>query len=104
MKLEQAVELLQGHKFYIKGVFLSSFGEDVDAEYTLKNIDEEHTLRPVTVKYNVKVVDAETLLKDVGLPSNDLKKITTKVDLLNEVEEGLCNIILTIDSAGVERI
>lgn len=83
---------------------MSSFGEDVDAEYTLRHIDEKHTLRPVTVKYNVKVVDAKILLKDVGLPSNDLKKITTKVDLLNKVEEGLCNIILTIDSDGVERI
>lgn len=104
MKLEKAIELLQGHKFYIKGVFLSSFGEDADAASTLRHIDEENTLRPVTVRYRLKVVDAETLLHDVGLYSVDLKKITTKVELLNEVEEGLCNIILTIDSAGVERI
>lgn len=103
MKLKKAVKLLQDSKFYIKGVFLSSFGEDADAEYTLRHIDEKHTLRPVTVRYNLKVIDAKTLLKDVGLYSHDLKKITTKVELLNEVEEGLCNIILEIDSAGVER-
>lgn len=102
MKFKKAVELLQGHKFYIKGIFLSSFGEDVDAAYTLKHIDEEHTLKPVSIKYNVEVVDAKTLLKDVGL-YGDLGRITTKVELLNEVEEGLCNIIMEIDSAGVER-
>lgn len=102
MKFKKAVELLQDHKFYIKGMFLSSFGEDVDAEYTLKHIDEEHTLKPISIKYNVKVVDAKTLLKDVGL-YGDLGRITTKVELLNEVEEGLCNIIMEINSDGVER-
>ena len=103
MKFKKAVELLQDHKFYIKGIFLSSFGEDVDAEYTLKHIDEEHTLKPISIKYNVKVVDAETLLHDIGLYSVDLKKITTKVELLNVVEDGLCNIIMEINSDGVER-
>lgn len=103
MKLEQAVELLQDSKFHLKGDFFSKFGEDVDAKYDLTHIDEERTLRPVDVKYNLKVVDAETLLKDIGLYSDDLEKITTKVELLNEVNNGLCNIILTIDSAGVER-
>ena len=104
MKLDKAVELLQDSKLLIKGMFLSTLGEDVDVKRILTGIDEGNTSMPVDVKYNLKVVDAETLLKDIGLYSDDLEKITTKVELLNEVNNGLCNIIMKIDSAGVERI
>lgn len=100
MKLDKAVELLQDSKFHIKGTFLSTFGEDVDIKHTLTVIDEEHTLRPVDVEYTLKVVDAETLLNGIDI---DLDKVTTKVDLLNEVNNGLCN-IQEISSDGVERI
>lgn len=103
MKLEKAVELLQGRAFYMKGLFLSTFDEDFDANYALTVIDEEHTLRPVDIEYKLKVVDAKTLLHDINI---DLDEITTKVDLLNKVNKGLCNIIMEVDSddvGGVER-
>ena len=100
MKLEQAVELLQGYKFHIKGMFLSTFGEDVDIKYVSMATYEEHSLEPVDVKYTLIVIDAKILINDIGI---DLDKVTTKVELLNEVNKGLFNIIMEIDSDGVER-
>lgn len=101
MKLEQAVELLQGYKFHIKGTFFSTFGEDVSIKYVSKATYYEHKLEPVDyVEYTFEVVDAKTLLKDIDI---DLDKVTTKVELLNEVNNGLCN-TMEISSAGVERI
>lgn len=100
MKLEKAIELLQGSKFHIRGMFLSIFGEDVGAKLILTHIDEEHTLRPVDIEYTLKVVNAETLLNDIDI---DLDKVTNEQDLLNEVNNSLCN-IQEINSDGVERI
>lgn len=100
MKLDKAVELLQGRKFHIKGMFLSTFGEDVDIKYVSMAVYEEHKLRPVDVKYTLIVIDAKILINDIGI---NLDEITTKVDLLNEVNNGLCNII-DVGSDGVERI
>lgn len=100
MKLDKAVELLQGHKFHIKGEFLSTFGEDVDIKYVSMAVYEEHNLRPVTVEYTLIVIDAKILINDIGI---DLDKVTTKVDLLNKVNNGLWN-IMESSSDGVERI
>lgn len=101
MKLEKAVELLQGYKFHIRGEFLTTFGEDVDIKYVSKATYYEHKLEPVDyVEYTFLVIDAKTLLKDINI---DLDKVTTKVDLLNKVNNGLCN-IMEISSDGVERI
>lgn len=100
MKLEQAVELLQGYKFHIRGEFLTTFREDVDAKYVSTATYEEHKLRPVDVKCTLIVIDAKILINDIGI---DLEKITTKVELLNEVNNGLFNII-DVGSDGVERI
>lgn len=100
MKLEQAVELLQGYKFHIRGEFLTTFGEDVSIKYVSKATYYEHKLEPVDVKFTLIVIDAKILINDIGI---NLDKITTKVELLNEVNNGLFNII-DADSDGVERI
>lgn len=100
MKLQQAVDLLQGYKFRIRGEFLTTFSEDVDIKDVIMASYEEYNLRSVDVKCTLIVVDAETLLNDIHI---DLDEITTKVELLNEVNNGLCNII-DVGSDGVERI
>lgn len=81
MKLEKAVELLQGAMFEMEETFWSELAGDVDAEYTLT------------------VTDAEILLNDLGI---DLDEVTLD-DLRDTVEDGLYNIMDT-GSDGVERL
>ena len=81
MKLEKAVELLQGHKFFAEETFWWLIGYDV------------------TSKYTVKVVDPKTLLDDIGI---DLDNVTDEEDLFKEVETGLFH-IQKFNSAGVKR-
>lgn len=80
MKLEKAVELLQGDTFDVEECFWSDLGGDVSAEYTLT------------------VVDAETLLNDVNI---DLDGVADMDDLHDKVEDGLYN-IMDVGSDGVE--
>lgn len=80
MKLEKAVELLQGDTFDVEETFWSDLGGDVSAEYTLT------------------VVDAETLLNDVNI---DLDGVADMDDLHDTVEDGLYN-IMDVGSDGVE--
>ena len=82
MKLEKAVELLQGVTFDMEETFWSELGGDVEAMYTLA------------------VFDPETLLEDTAI---DLDKVTDEDDLLNKVDDGLYNIMDT-GSDGVQRV
>lgn len=70
MKLEKAIELLQGDTFDMEEAFYSDLGGDVTAEYTLK------------------VTDAEDLIKGLEI---DLSSINDYDTLYDEVEEGLCD-------------
>ena len=80
MKLEEAVELLQGDTFDMEEYFWSELGGDVSAEYTLT------------------VIDAKTLLDDVDI---DLDEVTDEDDLHDQVEDGLYN-LMGVGSDGVE--
>lgn len=82
MKLEKAVELLKDTKFDMEENFWSKLGGDVDTVYTLK------------------VIDPETLIKDIGI---DLDEVTDEDDLLFKVDDGLSNIV-DVGSEGVERL
>jgi len=68
MKLEKAIELLQGDTFDMEEAFYSDLGGDVTAEYTLT------------------VTDAETLIKELEI---DLSSIDDYNTLHDEVEESL---------------
>jgi len=68
MKLEKAIELLQGDTFDMEEAFYSDLGGDVTAKYTLG------------------VTDAETLIKELEI---DLSSIDDYNTLHDEVEEGL---------------
>lgn len=68
MKLEKAIELLQGDTFDMEEAFYSDLGGDVTAQYTLG------------------VTDAETLIKDLEI---DLSSIDDYSTLRDEVEDGL---------------
>jgi len=68
MKLEKAIELLQGDTFDMEEAFYSDLGGDVTAKYTLG------------------VTDAETLIKELEI---DLSKINDYNELYDEVEDGL---------------
>lgn len=81
MKLEKAVELLQGREFYARGEFWWLLGDDVTSAYT------------------IKVVNPETLLDDIDI---DLDNVTDENDLLSKVANGLCH-IQKVDSDGVEQ-
>lgn len=81
MKLEEAVELLQGATFDMEEAFWSELGGDVTAEYTLE------------------VVDPEVLLEDIDIDLDDV----TIDELRDEVEDGLYN-IMDGGSEGVERL
>ena len=82
MKLEKAIELLQGATFDMEENFWSKLGGDVNAVYTLK------------------VIDPETLIKDIGI---NLDEVTDEDDLLFKVDDGLSNIV-GVGSDGVERL
>lgn len=68
MKLEKAVELLQGDTFDMEEAFYSDLGGDVYANYTLE------------------VTDAEALLNSLGI---DLESVDDYDSLHDEVENGL---------------
>lgn len=70
MKLEKAIELLQGDTFDMEEAFYSDLGGDVTARYTLG------------------VTDAETLIKELEI---DLSSTNDYNDLHDEVEDGLCD-------------
>ncbi|AYH92347.1 hypothetical protein HOU40_gp111 [Lactobacillus phage Bromius] len=72
MKLEKAIELLQGDTFDMEEAFYSDLGGDVTAEYTLT------------------VTDAEVLIEELELEIG-LSSINDYNDLHDEVEEGLYN-------------
>lgn len=80
MKLEKAVELLQGATFGMEETFWSELGGDVTAEYTLE------------------VVDPEILLEDIDI---DLDEVNMD-DLRDKVEDGLHS-IMDDGSEGVVR-
>lgn len=82
MMLEEAVELLQGVTFDMEETFWSELGGDVTAQYT------------------VKVIDPEALLMDIDI---DLDDVTTENELLDQVEDGLNN-IMDIGSDGVKQV
>ena len=71
MKLEKAVEWLQGATFGMVETFWSNLGGEVDAEYTLT------------------VVDAKILLEDIDI---DLDEVNMD-DLRDKVEDGLYSIM-----------
>ena len=83
MKLEKAVELLQGATFGMVETFWSNLGGEVDAEYTLT------------------VIDAKTLLNDFKDLGFDLDKVTGEDDLINKVADGLYD-LQEVGSDGVE--
>ncbi|AUG84676.1 hypothetical protein HOU90_gp050 [Lactobacillus phage Lpa804] len=68
MKLEKAIELLQGDTFDMEEAFYSELGGDVTAEYMLT------------------VTDAETLINELEI---DLSSIDDYNALHDEVEESL---------------
>ena len=68
MKLEKAIELLQGDTFDMEEAFYSDLGGDVTAEYTLT------------------VTDAGTLIKELEI---DLSSIDDYNTLHDEIEESL---------------
>lgn len=68
MKLEKAIELLQGEIFDIEEAFYSDLGGDVTAEYM------------------VEVTDAETLINELEI---DLSNIDDYDTLHDEIEAGL---------------
>ena len=81
MKLEEAVELLQGATFDMEEAFWSDLGGDVTAKYTLK------------------VVDPEALLEDVDINLDEVNMD----DLRDKVEDGLyC--IMNVGSKGIEPL
>ena len=80
MKLEKAVELLQGDTFDMEEIFWSKLGGALSAAYTLR------------------VVDPETLLDDIGI---DLDDIINEDELHEKIEDGLYN-IMGVGSDGVE--
>jgi len=82
MKLEKAVELLQGDTFDMEEMFWSDLGGDVLAKYTLE------------------VVDPETLLADLG---TNLDEVTDEDNLLDTVEDSLYSIV-DGGSTGVETV
>ena len=82
MKLEKAVELLQGTTFDVEETMRSKLGGDVEVMYT------------------VEVVDPEALLEDINI---DLDEVTDEDDLLNKVDDGLYTIMDT-GSDGVQRV
>ena len=74
MKLEKAIELLQGDTFDMEEAFYSYLGGDVTAKYTLR------------------VTDAEELLTDLELGLGlDLSSIDDYTTLYDMVEDGLNN-------------
>ena len=68
MKLEKAIELLQGTTFDMEETFYSDLGGDVTAKYTLE------------------VTDAETLIKELYI---DLSSIDNYNTLIEKIEDGL---------------
>lgn len=85
MKLEKAVELLQGDTFDIEEAFYSDLGGDVYAEYTLR------------------VTDADTLLTDLEIDLGiDLESIEDYDTLHDVVEDALCDSFDGVD--GVETV
>lgn len=85
MKLEKAVELLQGDTFDIEEAFYSDLGGDVYAEYTLR------------------VTDADALLTDLEIDLGiDLESIEDYDTLHNVVEDALCDSFDGVD--GVETV
>lgn len=82
MKLDKAVELLQGATFNMEENFWSELGGNVTAKYTLK------------------VVDAKILIKDLYI---NLEDVTTEDDLFSDVSDSLYD-IMKDGSDGVVNI